>query len=63
MAKSTLEATEYEYETVDGETKDGVQFRTTVPKDLAEAMGWGKGDKLDWTVATGEALRVEVVEE
>lgn len=63
MAKTTLEATDYEYKTVDGATREGVQFRTTVPNDLAQAMGWEKGDKLEWSVETGKALRVEVSED
>lgn len=62
MARTTLEMTGFEYETKDG-TKDSVQFKTTVPKGLVEAMGWTGGDKLEWSVETGSKLSVEQVDE
>jgi len=58
MAETTLEQTDFEYETDDG-AKQSVQFKTTVPKSLVEAMGWGGGDKLEWSVETGSKLSVE----
>jgi len=62
MPKTTLEETEYEYETESG-TKESVQFKTTVPKGLVEAMRWEKGDKLEWTVQSGGKLTVEKAQE
>ena len=28
------------------------QFITTVPKVLADALGWVKGDRLEWIIST-----------
>jgi len=58
MAQTTLEATEFEYETKDG-SKDSVQFKTTVPKGLVDAMGWERSDTLVWSVESGSKLSVE----
>lgn len=58
MARTTLESSEYEYET-DDETKESVQFKTTVPKSLVEAMGWDGGDKLEWSVESSTTLSVK----
>ena len=58
MSETTLEQTEYEYETEDGTVKS-VQFKTTVPKSLVQAMGWEGGDKLEWTVESGKQLGVQ----
>lgn len=58
MSPTTLESTEYEYETKDG-TGESVQYKTTVPKELVEAMGWTGGDTLEWEVATGAKLAVQ----
>jgi len=58
MSPTTLEFTEYEYETKEG-TKESVQFKTTVPKELVEAMGWDGGDTLAWGIESGNKLSVE----
>jgi hypothetical protein len=58
MARTTLEMTEYEYETEDG-TQDSVQFKTTVPKSLVDAIGWSGGDKLEWSVESSTTLSVK----
>lgn len=62
MSQTTLEMSEYEYETESG-TKKSVQFKTTVPKSLVEAMGWNEGDKVDWSVESGTKLSVEKADE
>jgi len=57
MSPTTLESTEYEYETKDG-AKSSVQFKTTVPKELVNAMGWDGGDTLEWGIESGNKLSV-----
>lgn len=39
------------------------QYSTTIPKALAEAMGWEKGDKLRWKINSKSALEVRRVNE
>lgn len=38
------------------------QYKVTVPKGLAEAMGL-EGKRLDWKVKSGSSLEVTVVDE
>jgi len=38
------------------------QCSTTIPKALAEAMGWERGDQVRWKVLSQEALEVRRVE-
>lgn len=61
MPKSTINSTSYEVENDDGSTRTVTQYRTTVPKAIAEAMDLD-GAKVEWTVKSADALRVEVVE-
>ena len=37
------------------------QYSTTIPKVLAEAMNWKKGDKLRWEFLGRDMLRVRKV--
>lgn len=61
MAKSTINSTTYEVENDDGSTRTVTQYRTTVPKSLAEAMNLD-GAKVEWTIKSADAFRVKVVE-
>jgi hypothetical protein len=57
MPETTVTTTTYTGE-------DGVerkQYRTTIPKGLAEAYNLDD-KKLDWSAETGDALRVTVVD-
>lgn len=56
MARTTL--TETNYEDSDGNKK--TQYRTTVPKGLAEAMGLKGGDELTWEVDSANRLSVRI---
>lgn len=55
----TTTVTETSYTGPDGEER--TQYRTTIPKELAEAFELG-GTHIEWTVETGSALRIEKVE-
>jgi bifunctional DNA-binding transcriptional regulator/antitoxin component of YhaV-PrlF toxin-antitoxin module len=61
MAETTLEMTEFQYETQAG-TKQSAQFKTTVPKSLVQAMGWEQGDKVEWSVESANKLVVQPVD-
>lgn len=58
MAETTVSETTYEDENGTEQT----QFRTTVPKDLAEAFDMG-GETIEWEVVSGNALRVTIVDD
>jgi len=59
MPKSTVTETSFEVETDSG-SRSQKQYRTTVPKSLAEAMNLS-GAKLDWEVKSADSLKVSVV--
>ncbi len=61
MAKSTVSVTEYTVENEDGSERTVTQYRTTVPKSIAEAMRLG-GAEISWEVKGADALRVSVKE-
>jgi hypothetical protein len=58
MPETTVTTTAYTGE--DGVERE--QYRTTIPKGLAEAYNLD-GKKLDWSAETGDALRVTVVDQ
>ena len=37
------------------------QFRTTIPRPIAEAMGLEKGSKLEWIVEGKNTLKVRII--
>ena len=57
MPETTVSATTY----TDSEGTERTQFRTTVPKDLAEAFDL-EGKTLSWEVDSGSSLRVRIEE-
>lgn len=50
-----------EYQGKDGSERQ--QFRTTIPKGLAEAYDMDADCKLKWTAQSGNKLTVEVVDD
>jgi hypothetical protein len=52
--------TSFEVDTGDGESRTQKQYRTTVPKALAEAMDLS-GATLNWEVSSSDSLKVSVV--
>lgn len=59
MSKSTINSTHSTIKTGDGE-RHVTQYRTTVPKAIAEAMRLD-GATIKWSVKGADALRVEVI--
>ena len=55
MPETTVSATTY----TDSDDNERTQYRTTVPKDLAEAFDLA-GKTLSWEVDSGNALRVKI---
>jgi bifunctional DNA-binding transcriptional regulator/antitoxin component of YhaV-PrlF toxin-antitoxin module len=39
------------------------QYQVTIPKALAQAMGFKKGDKVEWIVGSADALIMRKVKE
>lgn len=60
MAETTVNSTTSEIDTEDG-TRTVTQYRTTVPKAIAESMNMD-GAKIEWTIKSGNSVRIEVVE-
>lgn len=58
MVKTKVTKTEYEGS--DGDQV--VQYRTTVPKSLVEAMDL-EGKSLDWKVKSGNSLELRIVDD
>ena len=50
-----------EYEGGDGVTR--TQYRTTIPKALAEANEMDTTTKLRWTTLPGDKLQVEIIDD
>lgn len=57
MPTTTLSKTSFTLD--DGDEQ--VQFRTTMPKQLAEAMDLDGGEKLEWQILSKSAVRVDVI--
>lgn len=58
MAKTTVSATTY----TDSDGNERTQYRTTVPKGLAEAFLLD-GKKLEWEVESGSKLKVTIIDD
>jgi len=56
MPRTTVSETSY----TDSDGHEKTQYRTTVPKQLAEAFDLG-GGTLEWEVETGNTLRIRIV--
>ncbi|MFB6144486.1 MAG: AbrB/MazE/SpoVT family DNA-binding domain-containing protein [Candidatus Nanohaloarchaea archaeon] len=35
------------------------QYVATIPQELRKAMGWEKGDELDWSVENSDTLKLK----
>lgn len=57
MPTTTVSRTEYEDE--NGKFRE--QYRTTIPKGLAEAMGLA-GKRVDWRVVSANTLQATIVD-
>lgn len=57
MNTTTLQSSRSERER-DGEIVEQEQYRLTVPKSLVEAMGWERGDKMNWEVESGNRVSI-----
>lgn len=57
MPSTTVQSSLSEYETKEG-TKESEQLTTTIPADLAEAIGISAGDEIEWGVQSGDRLWV-----
>jgi hypothetical protein len=55
LALIVLTTTVQESEREDGRS----QYRTTIQKQLAEALGLSGGDEIEWRVAAAGALRID----
>lgn len=58
MSSSTVTESKYH----DQSGNEQTQFKTTVPKSLAEAMDMG-GKKLEWSVKSQNTLEVRIVDD
>lgn len=62
MPKTTVNKTTSTTTDQDGNTREIQQYRTTVPKGLAEAFDLD-GVRLEWEVASGNKFEVTIVDE
>lgn len=61
MPRTTVSETTWTEDTDDGEVKR-TQYKTTVPKALAEALELG-GEEVEWSIESGNTLSVTKVED
>jgi len=52
MARTTVQVTESEVTTRDGDTRETTQYRITIPKDTAEFFNLSQGDELEWSAGS-----------
>jgi hypothetical protein len=60
MPTTKVTVTESTIENDDGTTRSTKQYRTTVPKQIAEAMRL-EDATLEWTIKSADSVRVSVV--
>lgn len=63
MPKTTVTRAEKQVTGSGGAEYDVEQYTTTIPKALAEAMGFEGGEKLDWKVEGRDRLSFKVVDD
>ena len=61
MVKTKVTSTSYEVENDDGSTREVTQYRTTVPKPIAEAMRLS-GATIEWDIASADSVKISVLE-
>ncbi|WP_435065836.1 hypothetical protein [Halobaculum sp. EA56] len=62
MPKTTVTKTTSTTTNADGEDQTVEQYRTTVPKGIAEAMDL-EGVRLEWSVKSGNTLELRITDE
>ena len=58
MPKTTVSQTEF----TDADGRERTQYRTTIPKELAEALDLG-GASIEWKVESGRTLSITRVDD
>lgn len=61
MPRTKVQTTRSELSDGEGGIRETTQYRATIPKELAEALD-AEGKAIEWSVASGSALRAEIVE-
>jgi|GEM_PF-2964915 len=59
MPKTTVVVSEY----TDQSGEERTQYRTTIPKSLAEAFELEQGQNIEWSILSGNACRVEFADD
>lgn len=62
MPKTTVTKTTSTIINSDGEERTVEQYRTTVPKGIAEAMGL-EGERVEWEVKSGNKLEITILDD
>lgn len=42
---------------------DGRQYKTTIPKSLAESLGLEGGETIEWTIIGSDELKIQIKRE
>jgi len=63
MPQTTVQVTHSTVENTDGDDYETTQYRATIPKQLAEALGLEKGDSVEWSVESANKLSMEKVDD
>ncbi|NKE38038.1 AbrB/MazE/SpoVT family DNA-binding domain-containing protein [Natronococcus sp. JC468] len=59
MKETTVSVTESTTPNPDGEDYEQVQYRTTIPKDIAESLEMDRNTTLEWEIG-GESNKLEL---
>lgn len=52
MPRTTVQVTESEVNTADGDTRETKQYRVTIPKQMAEFFDLSQGDEIEWSAGS-----------
>lgn len=59
MPSTKVQKTHSEAKSADGDVYKTTQYRTTIPKNLAEALDLGQGTEIEWSIESGKKLSLE----
>lgn len=59
MASTKVQKTTATVENDDSDDYEITQFRTTIPKNLAEALDLDQGTEVEWSIESGKKLSIE----
>lgn len=59
MPTTKVQITNSTVQNPDGDQYETTQYRTTIPKQLAEALGLEQGDEVEWEIVSGNKLSME----